>query len=125
MKRFIAIAATAICCMGNEIPAQANWGGGSSTTAAAAYCGARAQGKSQKQASDQAMSVLVRSMNGNFTSNVATIIGGAKDMTTAVDYQISQMCPEFYGSGNAQRLDATPIMPNGCYYGDLCKTLGL
>ena len=48
MKRFIAIAATAICCMGNEIPAQANWGGGSSTTAAAAYCGARAQGKSQK-----------------------------------------------------------------------------
>ena len=38
-------------------------------------------------------------MTGSFTSNVATIIGGAKDMTTAVDYQISQMCPEFYGSG--------------------------
>ena len=107
MKRIIAIAATAVCCMGNQLPAKADWGGGSSTTAAAAYCGARAQGESQKKASDRAASVLSRSMQGGFASNIATIIGGAKDMKAAINFQISQMCPQYYGANNGSKLTVT------------------
>ena len=100
MKRFLSIAALALV---TAAPAHANWGGGSATTAAAAYCGARAQGESQKKASDRAHSVLALSMQGGFNSNVSAIVLGMKDMKAAVNFQIRQMCPEYYGASNGSK----------------------
>ena len=65
------------------------------------------------------------SMRGSFTSNVATIITSHKGMKSAVEFQINQMCPEYGNQSSVRRLEATPIMPDGCYYGDLCQKLGL
>ena len=80
--------------------AQADWGGGTAQTAASAYCGARAAGQSQSQASKAAHAVMAGGMRGSFTSNIATIITSGKSMKHAVNFQIQQMCPEYFGGSS-------------------------
>jgi hypothetical protein len=126
MKRLIAIAATAICCMGNEMPAKAY--GGLTQQGAIAWCASRAAGNSIDQANNdmrKTMSAAMLSNHGGFAASVVQLSSTKRQMQNQLDYAVKMMCPEFYGSANAQRLEETPIMPDGCYYGDLCKKLGL
>ena len=46
-------------------------------------------------------------------------------MKDAINFQIDQQCPEYGTSSSSSRLEATPIMTDGCCYGKLCETLGL
>ena len=106
-------------------PAQAQWGGGTASTAASAYCGARAAGLSQEEASRRASQVVTGSMSGSFESNLATILTSRQGMKDAINFQIEQQCPEYSGSSSS-RLEETPITAETCsYYGKLCETLGL
>ena len=104
--------------------AQAEWGGGSASTAASAYCGARAAGLSQEEASRRARSVVTRSMSGSFESNLVTMLTSSQGMVDAVNFQISQQCPEYSGGGS--RGDAVPPQSEiGCYYGkEMCEMVG-
>ena len=88
LKTTIAAAAITVCCLGNDYPAKAQWGGGASM-AAPTYCGARAQGMSHRQASDKAMWVLVNS------ADITTALGSGRAMKAGLEYQIRAMCPEF------------------------------
>ena len=98
MKLFTALAALTLIA---APAAQADWGGGTAQTAASAYCGARAAGQSQRQASKAAHAVMAGGMSGGFTSNIATIITSGKSMKHAINFQIQQMCPEYSDSSSS------------------------
>ena len=84
IKRFKPIAAIAVmaCCLGSEMPAQANWGssGSAAQGMAMAYCSARAAGKDHKGAVNDASAVTATGMTGDFTSNIASLLVGGKQM---------------------------------------------
>ena len=104
--------------------AQAEWGGGTASTAASAYCGARAAGLSQEEASRRASQVVTGSMSGSFESNLVTILTSRQGMKDAINFQIEQQCPQY--SGSSSRGDAVPPQAeNGCYYGTkICEMIG-
>ena len=70
------------CCLGSEMPAQANWGssGSAAQGIAMAYCSARAAGKDHKGAVNDASVVTATGMTGDFTSNIASLLVGGKQM---------------------------------------------
>jgi hypothetical protein len=82
-------------------PAQAQWGGDASQAGATAYCGARFSGKNHKQASRAATNVLVNSMGGSFSSNIATIVTGGGAMRDSMNYLIQQQCPGYFNNDSA------------------------
>ena len=98
--------------------AHAQWGGGTAQTAASAYCGARAAGQSQQQASKAAHAVMAGGMGGRFTSNVATIFTSGKAMKHAINYQIQQMCPEYFGSTSASTISADEAAATALSWGE-------
>ena len=104
--------------------AQAEWGGGTASTAASAYCGARAAGLSQREASRRASQVATGSMTGSFESNIATILTSKQGMRDAINFQIEQQCPEYSGGSSGGDV-VPPQAENGCYYGkEMCEMVG-
>lgn len=101
IKGFKPIAAIAVvaCCLGSEMPAQANWGssGSAAQGMAMAYCSARAAGKDHKGAVNDASAVTATGMTGDFTSNIASLLVGGKQMWQTTWYVAKQMCPEYFG----------------------------
>ena len=103
--------------------AQAEWEGGTASTAASAYCNARAAGLSQKEASRRALQIATGSMTGSFESDTATILTRIQEMREATIFQIEQQCPEY--SGGSSGGDAVPPQAeNDCYDGkEMCDMI--
>lgn len=99
MRRALVITASVLAF---ALPVSAQWGGGAAQAGANAYCGARAAGKSHKQASRAATNALVNGMGGNFSSNIATIVTGGGAMRDSMAYLIQQQCPDLYFNDEAQ-----------------------
>ena len=95
MKLFTALATASIALTGIVAPAANAWGNGPES-AAAAYCGARAQGASQAQAERTARGVLVAGRN----VGIAQVVMHGKGMMQATGYLVKSMCPEYAPGGS-------------------------
>ena len=93
MKFITALAALTLVAA--PTPALA-WGNGPQA-AAAAYCGARASGQSQKQAEQAVRSVLVAGTSPRFSTGMAQVLMHGKAMWQSAGYMARQMCPEYFG----------------------------
>ena len=94
MKLFTALAALTLI---TAPAAHAQWGGGAPQSAAAAYCASRAAGNSHNKAGKDARWMLSGGMQGNFSSNMATVFTSGRQMMQTTGYMAKQMCPEYFG----------------------------
>ena len=90
MRRVVLVA---ISCLSFASPVSAQWGGGAAQAGATAYCGARAAGKSHRQANNAAMTALVTGMP---RPSISTIVVGGGAMRDSMTYLIKQQCPSYF-----------------------------
>jgi hypothetical protein len=97
MKTFIAAAAL----LALAAPAQAQWQGGASQQAAAAYCSSRAAGNDHANAERDARWMLTNSLGGGFATQMATVFTSGRQMMQTTGYMARQMCPEYFATFTA------------------------
>jgi hypothetical protein len=98
MKLFTATAAAALLSFAT--PAHAQWQGGASQQAAAAYCASRAAGNDHSKAERDARWMLANSVNGGFADMMATALTSGRQMMQTTAYLINQICPGYDVTSN-------------------------
>ena len=99
MKKLLSVAAIGLGVSLSTLPVQANWGssGSAAQGMAMAYCSARAAGKDHKGAVNDASAIAATGMTGSFSSNIASLLVGGKQMWQTTYYAARQICPEHFG----------------------------
>lgn len=98
--KFICLSTISIATViGSSLPSRANWGssGSAAQGMAMAYCSARTAGKDHKGAVKDASAIAATGMTGSFTSNIASLFVGGKQMWQTTFYAAQKICPEHFG----------------------------
>lgn len=74
----------------------AQWRYDPAQSAATAYCAARQNGRSHKQAEDAARGAVVNSMGGSFGTQLGGILTGGRQAMQSAGYLAQQMCPQWF-----------------------------